>query len=68
MIRLWLQFKVSGIWFLLPSDYQCFSRYPGVVAEEMLYLSLAGNILRAVGGKLRLYDLNYIRLFHHSQC
>jgi len=26
----------------------------------MLHLSLAGNILRAVGGKPTLYDLNYI--------
>jgi hypothetical protein len=28
----------------------------GVVAEEMLHLSLAGNILLAVGGQPRLYD------------
>jgi hypothetical protein len=28
----------------------------GVVAEEMLHLSLAGNVLRAVGGTPKLYD------------
>jgi hypothetical protein len=33
-----------------------FPRCEGVVAEEMLHLSLAGNILLAVGGKPRLYD------------
>ena len=32
----------------------------GVVAEEMLHLSLAGNIIRAVGGQPKLYDVNYI--------
>jgi hypothetical protein len=32
----------------------------GVVAEEMLHLSLAGNILRAVGGNPKLYDVHYI--------
>ena len=32
----------------------------GVVAEEMLHLSLAGNILRAVGGQPKLYDVDYI--------
>jgi hypothetical protein len=32
----------------------------GVVAEEMLHLSLAGNILRAVGGQPKLYDVEYI--------
>ena len=26
----------------------------------MLHLSLAGNVLRAVGGKPKLYDVNYI--------
>jgi hypothetical protein len=31
-----------------------------VVAEEMLHLSLAGNILRAVGGEPKLYDVDYI--------
>jgi len=32
----------------------------GVVAEEMLHLSLAGNVLRAVGGRPKLYDVKYI--------
>ena len=32
----------------------------GVVAEEMLHLSLAGNVLRAVGGTPKLYDPNYM--------
>jgi len=32
----------------------------GVVAEEMLHLSLAGNVLRAVGGTPKLYDPNII--------
>jgi hypothetical protein len=32
----------------------------GVVAEEMLHLSLAGNILRAVGGTPKLYDPHII--------
>ena len=32
----------------------------GVVAEEMLHVTLAGNILRAVGGKPKLYDINYM--------
>jgi hypothetical protein len=32
----------------------------GVVAEEMLHLSLAGNVLRAVGGTPKLYDVKYI--------
>ncbi|KAF8868017.1 ferritin-like-domain-containing protein [Gymnopilus junonius] len=32
----------------------------GVVAEEMLHLSLAGNVLRAVGGIPKLYDPNYM--------
>ena len=31
-----------------------------VVAEEMLHLSLAGNILRAVVGQPKLYDVDYI--------
>jgi hypothetical protein len=34
--------------------------HTGVVAEEMLHLSLAGNVLRAVGGNPKLYDVNYI--------
>lgn len=29
----------------------------GVVAEEMLHLSLAGNILRAIGGTPKVYDI-----------
>jgi hypothetical protein len=35
-------------------------RMLGVVAEEMLHLSLAGNVLRAVGGSPKLYDPNII--------
>jgi len=31
-----------------------------VVSEEMLHLSLAGNILLAVGGTPKLYDVDYI--------
>ncbi|KAI9511270.1 ferritin-like-domain-containing protein [Russula earlei] len=34
--------------------------HSGVVSEEMLHLSLAGNILLAVGGKPRLYDPHII--------
>jgi hypothetical protein len=34
--------------------------YAGVVAEEMLHLSLAGNILLAVGGTPKLYDVKYM--------
>ncbi|KAF9002772.1 ferritin-like-domain-containing protein [Cyathus striatus] len=32
----------------------------GVLAEEMLHLSLAGNVLLAVGGTPKLYDPDYV--------
>ncbi|RUS35542.1 ferritin-like-domain-containing protein [Jimgerdemannia flammicorona] len=35
----------------------------GVVSEEMLHLSLAGNVLLAVGGQPKLYDENVIPTF-----
>ena len=38
-------------------------RMLGVVAEEMLHLSLAGNVLRAVGGKPKLYDPDIIPIY-----
>jgi len=35
----------------------------GIVAEEMLHLSLAGNVLQAVGGKPKLYDPDIIPIY-----
>uniref|UniRef100_A0A8H8CET3 Iminophenyl-pyruvate dimer synthase domain-containing protein n=1 Tax=Psilocybe cubensis TaxID=181762 RepID=A0A8H8CET3_PSICU len=52
----------------IPDEYANDPRYydpvigaiRGVVAEEMLHLSLAGNVLLAVGGNPKLYDPRYI--------
>ena len=35
----------------------------GVVQQEMLHLSLAGNILRALGGEFKLYDPSHVPVF-----
>jgi len=35
----------------------------GVVTEEMLHLSLAGNILKAIGGEPKLYDPDVIPVY-----
>jgi hypothetical protein len=51
-----------SFYFILFAEIITYHRlfYIGVVAEEMLHLSLAGNILRAVGGQPKLYDVDYI--------
>ena len=36
----------------------------GVVQQEMLHLSLAGNILRALGGSYKLYDRKHMPVYN----